>query len=267
MSIQLAANGLPDLYALLEAGETLPLDAIKCPLSPHSRAEVERALQSTSTVLLHGWGPPGYSVTRPEIPEPELLRELCALSGTPYLSVHLDPDAALDGSPEGAKVLDRIAEQAEKLREVSGVPLLIENMPWRPGTEEIGALRPRLATDPAFIAAALEASGAGLLLDLAHASVACFHRGDDVYRYLETLPLHLVQELHVSGPRLEADGLRDRHLTLRPDDWELLAWTLERAPKLAGCGPPRSALPPKAGRTCSETNFIDSGRRPGDLHP
>jgi uncharacterized protein len=132
-------------------------------------------------------------------------------------------------------------------------PLLIENMPWRPGTEEIGALRPRLATDPAFIAAALEASGAGLLLDLAHASVACFHRGDDVYRYLETLPLHLVQELHVSGPRLEAEGLRDRHLTLRPDDWELLAWTLERAPKLAWLTHEYAGLRPTTQRFAAES--------------
>jgi uncharacterized protein len=228
MSINLAANGLPDLYALLDAGEALPLSAIKCPLSPHSRAEVQRALRSTSTVLLHGWGPPGYSVTRPELPEPELLRELCLMSGTPYLSVHLDPDAALDGELSPSALLDRIAEQAETLREVSGLPLLIENVPWRPGTSG-----PRFASDPAFIEAALDASGAGLLLDLAHAAMACFHRGEDVYTYLEALPLHLVQELHISGPRLEADGLRDRHLTLRPEDWALLAWTLERAPKLA----------------------------------
>lgn len=231
----MAANGLDDLYTLLDAElykseQDLPLDAIKCPLSPNSRAEVGRALGYRPLVLLHGWGPPGYSVTRPEIPGQELLRELSTLSHTPYLSVHLDPDPALDGELDRSILLERVVEQAGRLRQLSGLPLLLENVPWRPGTEEIGAVRPGFGTDPDFITAALEVCGAGLLLDLAHARVACFHRGEDVHGYLEALPLSLVRELHVSGPRLEAGGLRDRHLALHPTDWALLDWALERTP-------------------------------------
>ncbi|MFC4452573.1 DUF692 family multinuclear iron-containing protein [Deinococcus sonorensis] len=226
MSISLAANGIPDLYAVLEQEEALPLDHIKCPLSPQSRPEVERAL-ALRPVLLHGWGPPRYSVTRPELPEPELLRALSARSGTPHLSVHLDPAPALDGALSEAELLRRVAAQAEQLRQLSGVPLLLENMPWYPWRQ-----KPGWGVDPAFIRRALEAAQAGLLLDLAHARVACWHLGQDVQEYLQQLPLERVREIHVSGPRLEQDGLRDRHQLLSEDDWALLAWTMERAPAL-----------------------------------
>ena len=225
MSIKLAVNGVPELYALLGTHPDLPIHAIKAPLSPISTPEVERAHQHRP-VLLHGWGPPGYSVTDDTVPEEALLARLVTLSGTPTLSVHLDPRHD-DGHDEAA-LLGRIARQADRLRALSGLPLLLENVPWRPGTG-----RPRWGTDPDFIRAALDAARADLLLDLAHARVAAHHRRTDPRAYLAVLPLHRVRELHVSGPRTGPDGLRDRHLTLQTEDWALLDWTLPRTPHAA----------------------------------
>ena len=81
--IALAANGYTDLFTLLEQGK-VPIDYIKCPLSPDSRNEVTRA-RRYRPVVLHCWGPPGYSVTRPEAPEPSLLTETVPNSVEPPL--------------------------------------------------------------------------------------------------------------------------------------------------------------------------------------
>lgn len=91
---------------------------------------------------------------------------------------------------------------------------------------------PRRSSDPDLIEQACLGSGAGFLLDLAHARVGAYHRGQDIHEYLRAMPLELVQEIHVSGPRLEEKGLMDRHLTLFPEDWELLRWTLNRTPNV-----------------------------------
>lgn len=222
----LAANGLPDLYALLEGSDPPALDFVKCPLSPDSRAEVRRA-RAFRPVLLHGWGPPGYSVTLPEVPEPDLLRELAATSGTPYLSVHLDHRPARDGELTRGAALARARDNVERLRDLSGLDVLLENVPhyaWQG--------LPRWATEPAFVAEALDATGTGLLVDLAHARVAARHRGEDVRAYVAALPLERAVELHVSGPREEERGLMDRHLGLLPEDRDLLEWTLPRVPNL-----------------------------------
>ncbi|MGV3615212.1 MAG: hypothetical protein ACO1SV_07750 [Fimbriimonas sp.] len=64
--IALAANRYDDLFTLLDAGE-VPIDCIKCPSSPDSRLEVIRA-RASRPVLMHCWGAPGYSATRPTIP-------------------------------------------------------------------------------------------------------------------------------------------------------------------------------------------------------
>lgn len=222
--LQLAANGYADLYTLLDGGEQLPLAFIKCPLTPDGRAEVSRA-RSYRPVLLHGWGPPGFSATSPDIPESNLLAEVAPLSGSPWLSVHLDFIPERDGELNRAELLNRVRKNVRTLTDISGLPVLLENVPHYAGRP-----KPRLSSDPDFIAEALHGSGAGFLLDLAHAQVAAYHRQQDIHEYLNALPLDLVREIHISGPRLEETGLMDRHLTLQHGDWALLRWTLARTP-------------------------------------
>ncbi|WP_027892083.1 DUF692 family multinuclear iron-containing protein [Calidithermus chliarophilus] len=223
--IRLAANGTPELFELLYTHD-LPLDYIKCPLSPDSRREVLRA-RHYLPVLLHGWGPPGYSLTMPEIPEPGLLCELAGLSGTPFVSAHLDYLPGRDGELSPEALLGRVASSASRLRALTGKEVLLENLPWYAWKS-----RPRYTTDPAFIAQALECSGSDLLLDLAHARVAAWNRGEEVRDYLAALPLGRVREVHVSGPRLEPEGLRDRHRSLSEEDYRLLEWVMPRLPRL-----------------------------------
>ena len=223
--IALAANGYTDLYTLLDR-EQVPIDYIKCPLSLNSRVEVERARQYRP-VLLHCWGPPGYSVTRPTIPEPELLTELAQSSGTPFLSVHLDYQPATDGEREPAALLTHVRQEVAKLKELSHLDVLLENAPWYPWLHQ-----PRWAVDPAFITEAVIESNAFLLVDTAHARASAWHRSESAEEYLAALPLERAWEIHVSGPRMADEGLRDRHMALTEEDYALLAFVLDRAPNV-----------------------------------
>ncbi|MGC4048002.1 MAG: DUF692 family protein [Armatimonas sp.] len=223
--MKLAANGYADLYTLLAKGE-VPIDYIKCPLSPNSRPEVERAL-TYRPVVLHCWGPPGYSATRPEIPEPALLTELSAVTGTPFLSVHLDYKPDLDGEKSQAEILVYVRHEVVKLKALCSKDVLLENVPYYPWHTA-----PCWATDPAFITEAIVSSDASFLIDTAHARVAAWHRGEDVKDYLAALPLVRAREIHVSGPRMSDEGLRDRHMALMAEDYELIDFVLERAPKV-----------------------------------
>lgn len=226
-SLSLAANGYTDLYVLLERGEDLPLDFIKCPLAPDGRSEVAQA-RAFRPVLLHGWGPPGFSATARTIPELSMLTELAPISGSPWLSVHLDYMPEKDGELSRAALLRQISGNVKTLSDTSGLRVLLENVPHYAGRP-----KPLLSSDPDFISEALQESGAAFLLDLAHARVAAYHRQEDIHEYLSHLPLHLVKEIHISGPRMEATGLMDRHLTLQTEDWALLSWTLARTPDVA----------------------------------
>lgn len=223
--MKLAANGYSELYSLLEQGD-VPIDYIKCPVSPNSSPEVERAL-AYRPVVLHCWGPPGYSATRPEIPEPALLTELAASSSTPFLSVHLDYKPDTDGEKTQTEVLAHVRQEVTKLKALAHKDVLLENVPYYPWHSS-----PLWATDPDFITEAVSSSDASLLIDTAHARVAAWHRGVSAKDYIAALPLERAREIHVSGPRMSDEGLRDRHMALTSEDYELIDFVLERAPKV-----------------------------------
>lgn len=220
--IRLAANWSQALEKLLGKVQA-PVDFLKIPLERDARAQLAQA-RGLKPVLLHGWGP-SYRTGMMDIPAVDELRELIAASGTPYLSVHLDfQPEDFDGEPNQNAALERVTKSVQNLREITGLEILLENMPTYAWSE-----RPRFVTDPEFIRAALDASGAGFLLDIAHARVAAHHRHEDERTYLNNLPLERALEIHVSGPRLERDGLRDRHLPMTDTDYALLEHVLERA--------------------------------------
>lgn len=223
--LKLAANGIPALYELLYNYD-LPLEYIKCPLSPDSRVEVERA-RHFLPVVLHGWGPPDYSICNPKIPEPELLQELSQISKTPFISVHLDYTPERDGDFGREPLIERIVQNVDKLKELTGKEVLLENVPWYTYKS-----RPRYTTDPEFFTEVLEVAGAWMLLDLSHATVAAWFRQEPVWDLVCQMPLDRVLEIHVSGSRETERGLNDWHLSLRESDYALLEQTLRLTPHI-----------------------------------
>ncbi len=155
-----------------------------------------------------------------------LTTERLAATRAPWLSVHIGFSAATvaydDGMRPTSPVVDRetllqaMTTNVRELAERIGVPLLLENLDY----QVTGAYEH--VCEPDFVAALLEASGAGLLLDLAHAQVSAAKLGLSVESYLDRLPLDRVRQLHVSGPRARNGVLDDAHEPLLDRDLRLL---------------------------------------------
>lgn len=70
-------------------------------------------------------------------------------------------------------------------------------------------------------------TNAELLLDIAHAKVTAKNSHESVYDYLNRLPLNKVKEIHIVGTaEKENVELRDWHLEMKEEDYEILQWTL-----------------------------------------
>jgi uncharacterized protein (UPF0276 family) len=156
---------------------------------------------------------------------------LTRLVDAPWASVHLDIGLpyAIYRRPLTALLPRSLAEHwavrtLQCWAAQSPVPLLVENMPrWSRD-------RPAYVVDPAFISRVIEDAGCRLLLDLAHARVTGYMRGQPAREYVAQLPLDRLTEIHVSGPRPSpVDGqLLDVHEPLQEEDYALLAWVLDR---------------------------------------
>jgi uncharacterized protein (UPF0276 family) len=154
-------------------------------------------------------------------------------TGAPWLSAHLGFSAAevqfdvwmRAKSPPlpREELLANITTNVRGLAAAIPVPLILENLDYCSG----GAYEQ--ICEPEFIAEVLEQTGAGLLLDLAHAQVSAARLGQPIADYLARLPLDRVLQIHVSGPRERDGALADEHDTLREADYALLAAVLERA--------------------------------------
>ena len=216
--IQLAANDSSALRSLLTKINP-PVDYLKLPLQADLETTLPLARQ-LRPVLLHS----SLRAGAKDLPDLATLERLTQLSNTPFISLHLDvqPEDLERLTPGSA--LERVASTVETLREHTKLPVLLENIAHYEWSE-----RPAFVSDPHWIAAACEISDAHLLLDLAHARVSAYHRHELELEYIDALPLERVWEIHLSAPRLETDGLRDRHLPLQSRDYELLEHALTRA--------------------------------------
>jgi uncharacterized protein (UPF0276 family) len=125
------------------------------------------------------------------------------------------------------ELLTNIFRNVRALAAAIPVPLILENLDYCRG----GAYEH--VCEPGFIAAVLEQTGAGLLLELAHAQVSASRMGVPIEAYLEQLPLERVRQLHISSPRERDGALYDAHEVLLDRDYALLEWVLERTEPLA----------------------------------
>jgi uncharacterized protein (UPF0276 family) len=234
--IALAVSDFDLPRALLAAGE-IDIDYLET-----GGHYVERtAAQFPGQALLLHNSVFNWSLAHPAALEEQQIvaRTLAALERTraPWLSAHLGFSAAevrfevhmnaLSPALPREELLAHTCRNVRALAEAIPAPLLLENLDYCPG----GAYEH--VCEPEFIAAVLEQTGAGLLLDLAHAQVSASRMGLPIEAYLGQLPLERVRQLHISGPR-ERDGLLyDAHETLLDRDYALLAWVLRRTEPLA----------------------------------
>ena len=137
--------------------------------------------------------------------------------------VDFSPDAPI--TPEA--VIERALGWLAPLCERFGAEtVVIENLRYPLGWEYDAVPD---VVDPAVISEVVRRSGCGLLLDIAHAILACEGTGRaDVKAYLNALPVHALRELHVTGVSQEPDeqGLRHDHFAMTESDWEITEWAL-----------------------------------------
>jgi len=103
--------------------------------------------------------------------------------------------------------------------------VILENVMWDPEPDWV---IPRPVLEPDVITQVVRESGCGLILDLAHADISARHFGVDAREYICGLPLDRLRELHVTGVRMDENGLWKDHYPLEGQDWELLKWAMER---------------------------------------
>lgn len=118
----------------------------------------------------------------------------------------------------------RVAERAQRVRDVLGRPLALENITYyvHPGAPEMSEL--------SFLQEVLGRSDARLLLDVNNVYVNSQNHGFDPRDFIAGLPLERVSEIHVAGHQTLPDGLLlDTHGEPVADPvLELLEWTIER---------------------------------------
>ena len=92
-----------------------------------------------------------------------------------------------------AGTLDRVCEHIDRVQSRLGLRMLLEN----PST--YFAFAASDIDEPDFIAAIVQRTGCGLLLDVNNVFVSCHNHGRDPQAYLAALPLDAVGEIHLAG--------------------------------------------------------------------
>ena len=92
-----------------------------------------------------------------------------------------------------AASLARVCRHVDQVQERLGLRMLLEN----PSTYL--AFAHGTYSEPEFIAAIVQRTGCGLLLDVNNVHVSCHNHRHDPDAYLQAMPLHAVHEIHLAG--------------------------------------------------------------------
>jgi uncharacterized protein (UPF0276 family) len=162
--------------------------------------------------------------------------------------------------PFSNEALDVLAANIAEVQALIDVPLIVENItyPFRvPGAS------PEL-DEANFLAALLERTGCGLLLDVTNLQTNAVNHGYDPIRFLDQLPLDRIVQLHFVGGHWESGLLIDSHSQSTPPEvWELLDHVLARCP-VKGMILERDEDLPPFGEILAELDHArDLGRRHG----
>lgn len=129
--------------------------------------------------------------------------------------------------PYTVEALNVVCDNVDRAQEVLGRRLLIEN----PSTYL--SFANSTIPEPAFLAEAARRTGCGILLDLNNVFVSCNNLGGDPVAYLNSVPKHLVHEIHVAGhASASIDGnsilIDDHGSPVSAEVWALLRAAIER---------------------------------------
>jgi uncharacterized protein len=215
-------------------GPNLPIDFFEVSPENYMRRggyypeQLERLL-GRYPLVTHGLTLSIGAIAEPDAQYLHELRREIARTHSPFHSDHLCFSSAgprslhellpLQQSRENVR---RVAERARRMSDVLGVPFALENITYyvHPGRAELPELD--------FLMGVLEASDAGLLLDVNNVYVNAVNHGFDARAFIAALDLRRVVEIHVAGHSRKASGLvLDTHgATVSDPVLDLLGFTL-----------------------------------------
>lgn len=105
--------------------------------------------------------------------------------------------------PYTEEAADHLAARIREVQDCLGRQILVENLSAYVSFAEAAL------SEGEFLAAVVERSGCGLLLDVNNAYVNAANLGLDLERFLAALPAHAVQEIHLAGHSRRRLGARD----------------------------------------------------------
>jgi len=188
-----------------------------------------RQLAERYPVVLHGLS---LDIGGPDPIDTQLVqavRDLMAEVEVPLYSEHLTYCAAeghlydLLPIPFTEEAVHYVAARVRQVQDIIGEPIALENASYyaQPHTE---------LSEAEFIAAVLQESGCGLLLDVNNIFVNSVNHCYDPVEFLDALPLQRARYIHVAGHYDEAEDLKvDTHGADVIDPvWSLLAQAYSR---------------------------------------
>jgi uncharacterized protein (UPF0276 family) len=216
---------------ILDAGDRV--DVLEVVTEQFIQAEDElAALVDRFPVIPHGVG---LSIGTAGPLDREYLRSVKRVSditGAPYYSEHLAVTRA-PGIDIGHlspvwftnEVLRAVIDNVHAVQDFLGKPLVLENISY------LFDIPNATMTQAEFFHRLVDATGCGLLLDVANVNVNAQNHRFDPVEFLDSMPLHAVVQIHMAGG-FWSDGIYfDGHS--EPMDeatWQLLDVLLERVP-------------------------------------
>lgn len=128
--------------------------------------------------------------------------------------------------PFTEKVAKRCGAKARQIRDLLGVPFALENITYP-------FAFPGQMSESEFLNMVLEEGECGLLLDLTNVFINSQNHHYDPYRFLESLPLHRVVQVHLAGSVKEGEEWVDSHshgVDSHPEVWGLLEYVVQSSP-------------------------------------
>jgi uncharacterized protein (UPF0276 family) len=123
------------------------------------------------------------------------------------------------------EALDVLAANIAEVQELTDRPLILENITYS------FALPGASLAEADFLAALVERTGCGLLLDVANLHINAVNHHFDPFEFLARLPLDRVVQLHFAGGHQKGELLVDSHSAPAPPEvWVLLDHLLAHAP-------------------------------------
>ncbi|MFC4559193.1 DUF692 family multinuclear iron-containing protein [Virgibacillus kekensis] len=225
--MKLAVNYSPAAEQLVRERK-INIDIFKCP--DFSRDLIDQA-ESVKPNYIHF----GLNAGRGQMDKVDwnTINELRSRTNTPYVNVHAvaftkdypDVDVFTKKPEDTERIVKAVVHDINMVAEQVGMEnIILENVICRGEGENM--LQPII--DPAALTEIVNQTGCGFLLDTAHARMTSMLLGLDVRKYISSLPLESIKELHITGIQADEKGRLRDSMPMTSEDWDIAAWVVQQ---------------------------------------